>query len=385
MDVQLLTRPEDFAALREEWGRLYARCARRSVFLTHEWFDAAWQWRQRSAELYLLCCRNAGELVGALPLIRERDPETSRGRALELLTVPDTQACDVLTPEDGGAEAVGVLADELMRRQSDWDVLRLSYLPDTSVAATTLAGALAARGSRCELRATTGNPFVVLDSSWDTYYATRSRRLKKANNLVANRLRKAGGVRIDWLAPNSGNPTDVDRMVAAIVDISARSWKTRTGNSLDNAGPRAFINRLSQLAHRQGWLSVWTLTLDNEPLAMEYQLAADGNVYALRSDFQAQYEQISPGSYLSRHLLEQLFGRGWRRYLMGPGENAYKYRWAQASEPVHQLTVYGRSLRGKALASWEQSVKPAVRSIRDRALKIVAGDKPNGDIDEPAQ
>jgi CelD/BcsL family acetyltransferase involved in cellulose biosynthesis len=382
MDVQLLTRQEDFTALRAEWDRLHARCARRSVFLTHAWFEAAWQWRQRSAQLYLLCCRIGGDLVGALPLIRERDPETSRGHCLEFLTVPDTQACDMLVTEDGRADAVGALAAELVRRQSDWDVLRLSYLADGSVAATTFASALAARGARCDLKAVAANPFVALDSSWDAYYSSRSRRLKKANNLVANRLHKAGKVGIDWLAPNGGDAAEVDRMLDTIVKISARSWKTRTGKSLDNPGPRAFIDRLSHLAHHHGWLSVWTLTLDNEPLAMEYQLAADGNVYALRSDFQVQYEQISPGSYLSRHLLEQLFGRGWRRYLMGPGENLYKYRWAQASEPIHELTVYGRSLRAKALAGWEQALKPALRNVRDHALKIVGRDKAVGDIDD---
>ena len=99
---------------------------------------------------------------------------------------------------------------------------------------------------------------------------------------------------------------------------------------------------------------------------MEYQLIGDGNVYALRSDFDANYDSLSPGSHLGRCMLETLFGQGLRHYLMGPGENQYKYRWADEADPVLAMTVYARSLRGRALAIWELALKPVARRVRDR-------------------
>jgi hypothetical protein len=48
-----------------------------------------------------------------------------------------------------------------------------------------------------------------------------------------------------------------------------------------------------------------------------------------------------------------------------------------------QLTVYGRSLRAKAVATGT-SAEPPLEHPR-RALKVVAGGKPNGDIDESAK
>ena len=372
MDLQLVTTQEEFAVLRADWDRLHGRCANPSVFLTHEWFDAAWQWRQRSAQLYLLCCRRSRELFGILPLIREHKPERYPGRALEFLTVPDTQTCDLLIGEEHRLAVVGALTDGLLRRQGDWDVLRLRYLPPNSVAATTFASMLSARGSRSLIQENPANPFVRLASSWESYYAKRSRRLKKANNLALNRLRRAGDLRIEWFGAAAGTATDVDRVVDTISGISARSWKTRTGNSLDNAGPHSFIERLSRLAESRGWLSVWILTVNRQAVAMEYQLVADGNVYALRSDFDARHESNSPGAHLGRHLLEQLFGRGLNRYLMGPGENQYKYRWAEGAEPTYEMTVYGHSPRGQALAAWEIGIKPIIRTVRDRIVKITS-------------
>jgi CelD/BcsL family acetyltransferase involved in cellulose biosynthesis len=161
-------------------------------------------------------------------------------------------------------------------------------------------------------------------------------------------------------------------VVDDVIRISARSWKTRTGNSLDQAGPGAFIRSLSHCAHDLSWLSVWRLSLDGVPIAMEYQLICDRIVYALRSDFDADHEALSPGSHLSRCMLETLFGRGLHRYLMGPGDNAYKYRWADATETVLAMTTYAPSLKGRALAAWELSLKPAARRLRDRCRPSIA-------------
>jgi CelD/BcsL family acetyltransferase involved in cellulose biosynthesis len=217
-----------------------------------------------------------------------------------------------------------------------------------------------------DIRPATANPRIALDAPWNAYYASRSRRLKKATNLAANRLAKAGVVHIHWLAPGTSNRAEVDRVLDEIIRISAHSWKSRTAYSLDQAGPQAFIRLLSHHAHDQGCLSIFRLSLDNLPIAMEYQLIGDGNVYALRSDFDANYETLSPGSYLSRCMLESLFGQGLRHYLMGPGDSAYKYRWADDTEPVQAMTVYARSLKGRALAAWELALKPAARRVRDR-------------------
>ena len=366
MEVRLLSEPEEFAALGPAWNRLQGDKQPRSPFLTHEWFDAAWQWRDSRARLNLLCCIDDGDLVGVLPLVRQA-PATGALtlRTLEFLTVPDTQACDLLAATAYRPVVVAALADELTHRRREWDAIILRYLPDGATALTELQQALSERGLRCDLGPATRNPWIALDASWEAYYATRSRRLKKAVNLANNRLGKAGRIDIRWLQPGAGDEADVERQVDQITAISARSWKTRTGNSLDNAGPQAFIRRLSRHAHRAGCLSIWTLTLDEAPIAMELQLIDDGCVFALRSDFDAAYETLSPGSYLSRHMLSQLFGRGFRRYLMGPGENPYKYRWAEDTEPVRTMTVYGRSVRGRVFASRERLLKPAARRLRE--------------------
>jgi len=366
VSVKLVRSAHEFAELHSSWNEVVSECVGRSVFLTHEWFDAAWKWRQATSELYLLCSYRSHRLIAVLPLVAETT--NVRGvsiRELALLTVPDTQWCDLIVAGSDAEDVAAAIVAELCARQQEWDVLRLKYLGASSVAASSLSAALSQARFTVRHVEAPGNCYVALDGSWAEFYATRSRRLKKANNLAVNRLQRAGNVRVEWHAPALPGGSSIDDVVTRTTSVSAVSWKSRTTNSLDNVGPQAFIRRLSDLATARGWLSVWLLSLDGKTAAMEYQLVADGDVFGLRSDFDSALAEFSPGSSLNRHMLEQLFGRGLHRYYMGPGNNAYKHRWTDEVEPVREVTVYGRSLRGRLLAAWETALKPAASRLRD--------------------
>jgi len=364
--AKVITDIREFDSFRSAWNRIVDASADPNIFLRHEWFDAAWQWRSSRSALHLVALQRDGALAAVLPLCATRN-RAGPFRVCELgfITVPDTQFSDAIVARDQATGACHAFADALAGRK-DWDVMRLNYLKSNSVAANALIDACGARGLVALRRRISGNAYVRLDTDWKSYYDTRTRSQKKAHNLASNRLKKAGEIKVDWLAPGETGADAVDAQVQTIVDISSRSWKTRTGNSLDNPAPQAFIRRLSELAHERRWLSIWTLRLDGKPLAMEYQLVADGNAYALRSDFDHAYQEISPGTYLTRQLLEDLFSRGLVRYYMGPGDNAYKHRQTDLFEPVEEVVVYGRTAVGRMLRAWETRLKPAAKTLRER-------------------
>ena len=362
--LRLIVDPAEFSGLADAWNVLVARRPRARVFLCHEWFDAAWRWRQSTARLWLLCRFRDGRLSAVLPLISSSATRCHvRVRELSFLAVPDTQACDVIASEDDETGACEAFAAALAERQREWDVLRLAYLVPDSVAATSFPAALMRAGFAVRLDPVDTCPYIPLTTTWSAYAAKRSPGLRKAELEDSRRLQRAGQVRLEWLAPGTGHAADRDDFVNRAIEISARSWKARSGSALDSAAPRAFIRRLSESAHERGWLSIWLLSLGQRPVAMEYHLVADGRVYALRSDFDEAFRKLSPGSHLRRRLVEEMFGLGLERYCMGPGFNAHKRRWTDEAEAIHHLTVYGRSPVGRGLGAWEQAVKPLARRL----------------------
>lgn len=364
--VSIIDSEQAFLSLASDWNRLVKQC-KASVFFRHEWFEAAWAWRKQDSHLFILLAQCGEEIVGILPLIRTAKKQRFLTlRCVEFLTVPDTQICDLIIAPQRRVRVIDIWREALDSRRGEWDLLHLRYLNGPDTAASELAAALTQNHYVGAVKAQGPNLFVALDGSWDRYYTTRTRSLKKANNLAANRLKKLGQIKIEWITHGTASTSAIDSALAQAIDISRRSWKQNTGNSLDQPGPNGFITKLTGHAIQNGWLSLWLLSLNDNVLAMEYQLLDAGNVYALRADFDAQCEEISPGSHLMRTLLETLFDRGLQRYYMGPGDNAYKGRWTNENDALFELVVYGNTLRGKCARLFDDVIKPLARSLRDR-------------------
>lgn len=370
LSLTCIAEERQFISLKAEWNRLCAASQGNSVFLRHEWFDAAWQWVKPDHRLNLLCVYRSGLLIGICPLmLRTTRSSLIARRRLTFLTVPDTQLCDVLSAAEDLTIVIQTIAKQLSATRDDWDVLELSYLPATSATPGLFAGHMAKLGLRAILQSAGRNPFISLQGGWDAFYSGRSRRLKKSNNLIANHLNKAGAIAVRQLTHDTASLLEV------ITAISARSWKTATGMSLEHNGPRSFIACLSRHAAEHGWLSVWLLTLNEKPVAMEYQLAYAGSVHALRSDFDEAYNYLSPGAYLNWKLLEQLFGMGLATYFMGPGDNAYKYRWTETGAALCRIRTYSTTWRGRCEHFLEERARPAAARIRAWVYGLRRGGK----------
>lgn len=335
------------------------------MFLRHEWFDAAWAWRKSDARLAILCIREQNQLVGIAPLIVESARLARLPlRRLALLTVPDTQFADILLAPDHKGPAAAAIAAAIAARPG-WDALTLTHLPENAEATRSLLPALRSAGIAATCKPFGENPLIDLSGEWEAFYATRGRRLKKSNNLTANRIKKVGKPEIEWLHGRA-DPVLVQSWQAELIRVSAASWKETTGLTLDNPGPQAFATRLLAHAGECGWLSLWRLTLDGVTVATEFQLDYDGDCFALRADYDQTQRELSVGSYLNWKLLEQMFATNLKRYYLGPGGNAYKARWTETAEPLEQLVAFNRNWRGWLARLIEGFLRPLARRIRAR-------------------
>ena len=348
----------EFYALRNEWNQLAAASVPDSIFLRHEWFDAAWQWAREECRLRLLCVHRTDELIGICPLVEKRDRLGLR--TLAFLAVPDTQLCSIIAAPSLVLEVAQAVAKALRDRSARWDRLELNYLHSAAPATVELQLALSSYGLSNRPRSMGTNLVIALAGDWPSFYATRGRRLKKSNNLVANRLKESGELHLEGLQ-GSPDANASETWLQDFVDVSAHSWKRTTGLTLDRPGPGAFIRRLTEHARNNGWMSLWRLSLNGAVVATEYQIRYRGDVHALRADFRDSLSALSPGSYLNWKMLEQLFAGDAQRYHMGPGSNAYKLRWSETGDELLQLVAYSTSWRGQLRRVIELLAKPAAR------------------------
>jgi len=350
----------EFLAIAGEWNNLVEQIEEKSVFLRHEWFDAAWQWRQHSGELQILTIYQSDALIGICPLMKDHLPQFKmRLKRIQFLTIPDTQFCDIIAHDKDKPLVIETFGRWLNNPEHKWDILDLSYLPATSITCELLPAALEKNNIDNHLQQVEQNPYIDLEANWESFYSTCSRRLKKGNNLIRNRLQKEGEIHI----VQARDPEHVRQALDVLKTLSAKSWKQTTNTTFDNEAPKSFIERLTTHAEKNNWASIWLLYLNDKPLAAEYQLIYNNEIFALRADFDETASELSPGSYLNWKLLESLFGHKQKRYYMGPGKNAYKKRWSKLSIPIVRINGFNKTIRGRMSIFIERYLRPVKHKL----------------------
>jgi len=363
LEVETVADEMAFARLREPWNALLELGD--GVFLRHEWFDAAWGWARESATLHVLCVRDSGRLIGIAPLcVRARMSAVPGIRVLEFLTIPDSPHCDFIARSNDRERVIECVLEHLRQQPPRCDAIEFARLLESATALKELQRTAARQGLRLYACGVDSELGVKLEGSWEQYYATRSRRLKKGNNLVANHLkRQYAAIEVERVDRSAGTEW-TEQLIAEVTRISANSWKRGTGTTFECAGPGEFLRRWTYAALARGWLNIWLLRLDGMAVAAEFQVIDGDTVQALRADFDVAFDATSPGTYLNWQILQQLFDGRRRYYAMGTGHNTYKLRWSNATRELRGWRLYRCTPHGVLWKAWEEWLRPKLRWLR---------------------
>ncbi len=349
----------DFMALKQDWNRLATLTNSADIFLSHEWYEAAWAWLDDAATIMIITVSNHGVVTGICPILfGEEKKGIFKVKKLSLLVIPDSQQFDILCDPEQRDGVLNAIVGEICSNQR-WDYFDIAKLKQESQTAELLREKFIAQGNKCTDEVLDESLCIGLDGSWDDYYKTRSRRLKKGNNYIKNVLARSEAK----FEVKKFSAEQIDEKVFDdIVNISANSWKSHTGLTFDNAGPRKFLTVLLERMKEKDGVAIWFFYYENHPVAYELQLTYQNVVSALRSDYHVKHEDLSPGTYLNWKLLEQLFGEGLKLYNMGPGTNKYKLRWTNNAVSLSSFCIMNnRTIVGKWLGLWEITLKPLLK------------------------
>jgi CelD/BcsL family acetyltransferase involved in cellulose biosynthesis len=362
MVVRCVTSLRQFDALGPAWQTVGQAAGQDSAFLSHDWFACCWRTAgpDRRREVWVL--EDAAGPVAFLPLTRVRTRAWGLPvRLLSFLESPDTPFVDIPMAREP-AEVVPAFLRALSQA-GGWDVLALRKLPLKSATLQALRtelpdGFLSQEGGH------EASPCIEISGTWEDYLRQRSPRFRKTCRNIENRLEKSGTVSVEeHCEVDPDGPT-----FAEVMDVSLQSWKGPRGLAMVNMpGASRFFREFTRRASANGWLRLWVLRVNGRALATEYQVTSNGTLYALRADFDAKAEAVSPGAALNLRIIRSLFERqDVHQYNMGPGANPYKVRLATGSQETHGISVYAPTQYGRMLHGFETRLLPALRRLRDK-------------------
>jgi len=358
MTVERLSDFDAFLHLEDPWNRLLERTREDTVFLRHEWFRCWWEAYGRDRSLSVLLIREKGALIGICPLMISRAsvrgfPVTKIGFIENL----ETPRCDFIVsknPEGVMDETIAYVMQEV----APWQILVLNNIPIGSDTPGLLETICRKRGIVCLVLPALRSPYLRIETDWDTFYEKTSQRFKKRLRYNRNRLEKVGHISVE----NIGRINQDESVLRDLFAIGQRSWKNGIGRSIScKPENRVFFSELGRMAGEKGWLSLWLMKADGNPLAFEYHLQYKGRVHALRSEFDEAYSAHSPGAVLESHIVRKIFQGDFKEYDMGGTQDDYKKHWTSSVREQCNVMIFNRGIYPGFLRFLEGKFIPAVR------------------------
>ena len=189
LQTELVRDAAGLAALRSDWELLETQAETLGRYVTWSYVNAAWQHLRRpDDELYLIGVREAGRLVGVLPLVRVSERHyRMQVRVLRHIGIWEGERPGVLAL--GPADAVWAAAWQALRRhRRDWQVLDLREQDPTAWPLRELRQP--AGGFMAQIQPDIGAPYQNLRGSWADHEAQRSAALRQHRQDSLLRARK---------------------------------------------------------------------------------------------------------------------------------------------------------------------------------------------------
>jgi CelD/BcsL family acetyltransferase involved in cellulose biosynthesis len=312
--------PED-PQLAASWNDLVMRMERPEVFYTHQWALAASR-AFRETLLPLTCLvHESDRLSGVAALATLHDSQENAF----FLTANTADYCDVVSEPALRPAVLAAIFQELSRQGVRNFVL--ANLPASSQTLLQLKKIAQSNHLYYHERAAYECGLITFGDAAERQALLQSIKRKDREKRGLKRMSQMGVVRLSQVAGEQ-----LDENLAAIVTAQiSRFLATGRVSPLVRPERRQFLEELTRLLDRAGWLRVSRLEIGDLPVAWNFGFRFCDSWFWYLPTFEIQYEDLSPGSCLLRLLVEEAAAdSSVKRLDLGLGDEAYKERFANA-------------------------------------------------------
>jgi CelD/BcsL family acetyltransferase involved in cellulose biosynthesis len=317
-----VARVTDIEAARADWTSLALEAG--NVFGTWEWADVWLRHLAPGAELAVAIARRpSGQAAAILPLCVVR---RSPFRLVRFIgTGPADQLGPVCVADEQGevARALRRLVDQVLEGSG-------LFIGDRLWGEDAFVERLGAPVVR-----RVPSPVLPLRAaSFEEFLSSRSRNFRSQVRRRERNLLRAG--RLTYRLTRHAH--ELDRDMRTLLMLHAARWNGRQTNALHGARAR-FHLEFARVALANGWLRLWTLELDEQPLATYYGFRYAGIEFYYQMGRDPSHDRLHVGFVLLCHTIRCAFEDGMREYRFGLGGEAYKLRFAEKDPGLNTVAI----------------------------------------------
>jgi CelD/BcsL family acetyltransferase involved in cellulose biosynthesis len=327
--------PDD-DTLARRWNQLVWQMESPEVFFTYEWALALSRAYRASITPMLFLAYEQDSLVGVAALAT--DPSQERTTFIAGATA---DYCDFVSHPDLRLKFVELVISEL--RHLKVPQLVLANLPADSATSRALPFATHAQEYSLFSRPAFQCAQVVLSSPDRRESIKQSVRRRQTYRRHLKAMLKTGPVELrhlqSWGDLSAALPKFEQSHIARFLSIGRTS-------SLASKQRRDFIAELAELLSRQGWITLTSLNVGDEPVAWNYGFQFAGSWFWYMPTFDQAFERYYPGLCLLGKIVEEACERPEiNRVDLGLGTESYKERFATGARQTLDITITASTAR----------------------------------------
>jgi CelD/BcsL family acetyltransferase involved in cellulose biosynthesis len=352
MEIEVITRYDDFLKIKDSWSDLLKHSFNNVIFSTFEWLCAWWEVYGQGNELFVILVKDNGTITAAAPLMIKniRFGGVTLGKKLQFIAHDVSDYSDFIVTETDGV-CFDLIFKELARRINSWDYAEFIFIPENSPNFEHWKHNIA--GFKANIKSVTKdssayilNMYKTADS-WQgfekTLPAKRRNDLKRCSKLLSG----IGDLKFS----STKEPALVSERIDRLIAFHKERWHGK-GLKSQFCDPRVVLHYRAIMRNfsSQGWLELASMTLNNEYLALAIGYTYNHRYYYYMPAFNRTYSKYSPGNLLIKNLLESFYPAGQIRIFdLLRGDEAYKSIWSDAKVALFRIKMYPKKPKTKLL------------------------------------
>ena len=325
--------------LETTWNVLLAE-SEATVFQTFEWVRSWWTHYGGGRSLHCLVFECDGSVVGIAPLFCEQIKLMHLRIARRLLFIgwPESDYNDMIIRRGSEELVLRAFASHLAATADQWDVLDMEDVPQESVLAKVLPGMLQQQGIEAYIMPGTVCPQIELPSSFELFLQGLGPNTRY--NIKRKKARLMARCRVDERVLRN-EADDIDSGVKQFITVHGNRWKNLGfPSAYDEECHRGFLLDVARRFARRGWLRIFLLSADGQPVAASIEFNYRRRMYMYQSNAYGPEHVMrnSPGLLVKVTAIEQGIAEEMQVYDLLRGTEAYKYDQFKATQK-HNWTM----------------------------------------------
>ncbi len=322
--------------LARQWNQLVWQMESPEVFFTYEWALAVSRAYRASITPLLFLAYEQDSLVGVVALATHPTQERTT-----FLAGTTADYCDFISRPGLRLEFVKLVVSEL--RHLKISQLVLANLPADSATARALPFATHAQEYSLFSRSAFQCAQVVLSSAGKRESVKQSVQRRQMYRRHLKAMSKMGPVELRHWRSWKDIAEALPKFERAHI---ARFLSTGRTSNLASRERHDFIVELAKLLSRQGWITLTSLNVGEEPAAWNYGFEFAGSWFWYMPTFDNAFERYYPGLCLLGKIIEQACERHEiNRVDLGLGAESYKNRFATGTRKTSDVTITASTAR----------------------------------------